>query len=80
MNKDFDKAVELAREEADFKKRKKYYEDSVKAIVEDAPVAILLHVNEQKIHHKYVKGFQMIPGGPDRHAPGLARPGLTLIT
>jgi peptide/nickel transport system substrate-binding protein len=63
VNKDFDRAVELAREEADFKKRKKYYEDSVKAIVEDAPVVILLHVNEQKIHHKYVKGFEMIPAG-----------------
>ena len=63
MNKDFDKAVELAREEADFKKRKKYYDDSVKAILDDAPVAIMLHVNEQKIHHKYVKGFQMIPAG-----------------
>ena len=63
MNKDFDRAVELAREEHDFKKRTKYYEDSVKALLEDAPVAILLHVNEQKIHHKYVKGFQMIPAG-----------------
>jgi peptide/nickel transport system substrate-binding protein len=63
VNKDFDRAVEAAREEHDFKKRKKYYEDSVKAIVEDAPVVVLLHVNEQKIHHKYVKGFQMIPAG-----------------
>ena len=63
VNKDFDRAVELAREENDFKKRKKYYEDSVRALVEDAPVAVLLHVNEQKIHHKHVKGFQMIPAG-----------------
>jgi peptide/nickel transport system substrate-binding protein len=63
VNKDFDRAVEAAREEADFKKRKKHYEDAVKEIVEDAPVAALLHVNEQKIHHKYVKGFQMIPAG-----------------
>jgi len=61
VNKDFDRAVELARAENDFKKRKKHYEDSVRAILEDAPVAILLHVNEQKIFHKYVKGFQMIP-------------------
>jgi len=53
----------LAREENDFKKRKKYYDDSVRALLDDAPVAILLHVNEQKIHHKYVKGFQMIPAG-----------------
>jgi peptide/nickel transport system substrate-binding protein len=63
VNKDFDRAVEAARAENDFKKRKKSYEDSVKAILEDAPVAILLHVNEQKIFHKYVKGFQMIPAG-----------------
>ena len=38
-------------------------EHRVKAIIEDAPVVILLHVNEQKIHHKYVKGFQMVPAG-----------------
>ena len=63
VNKDFDLAVELARAENDFKKRKKYYEDSVRAILEDAPVTVLLHVNEQKIFHKYVKGFQMIPAG-----------------
>jgi len=63
VNKDFDRAVELARAENDFKRRKKYYEDSIRAILEDAPVTILLHVNEQKIFHKYVKGFQMIPAG-----------------
>jgi peptide/nickel transport system substrate-binding protein len=62
-NKDFDRAVELAREENDFKKRKKHYEDAVKAIVDDTPVVVLLHVNEQKVLHKYVKGFQMIPAG-----------------
>jgi peptide/nickel transport system substrate-binding protein len=39
VNKAFDQAVELAREENDFKKRKKHYED--------APVVILLHVNER---------------------------------
>jgi peptide/nickel transport system substrate-binding protein len=59
----FDRAVELARSENDFKKRKKAYEDAVKAIVEDAPVAVLAHVNEQKVFHKYVKNFQMIPAG-----------------
>jgi peptide/nickel transport system substrate-binding protein len=62
-NKEFDRAVELARAENDFKKRKKHYDDSVRAILEDAPVAILLHVNENKIFHKHVKGFQMIPAG-----------------
>ncbi|MGH7323231.1 MAG: ABC transporter substrate-binding protein [Candidatus Rokuibacteriota bacterium] len=63
VNKDFDRAVELARGENDFKKRKKYYDDAVKAILEDAPVVVLLHVNEQKVFHKYVKNFQMIPAG-----------------
>jgi peptide/nickel transport system substrate-binding protein len=60
-NATFDRAVETARAEADFKKRKAAYDEAVKALVEDAPVAVLLHVNEQKILHKHVKGFQMIP-------------------
>jgi hypothetical protein len=32
-------------------------------IVEDAPVAILMHLNEFKVFGKHVKGFQMIPAG-----------------
>ena len=63
VNADFDKMVEGARSEADFKKRKKFYEEAVRLIIEDAPVVILLHMNELKIFHKYVKGFQMIPAG-----------------
>jgi len=63
VNADFDKMVEGARSENDFKKRKKFYEEAVRLIIEDAPVAILLHLNEQKIFQKYVKGFQMIPAG-----------------
>jgi peptide/nickel transport system substrate-binding protein len=63
VNADFDKMVEGARSENDFKKRKKFYEEAVRLIVEDTPVAILLHLNEQKVFHKYVKGFQMIPAG-----------------
>ena len=63
VNKDFDKMVEGARSEADFKKRKKFYEEAVRLIVEDAPVVILLHLNEQKVFQKYVKGFQMVPAG-----------------
>jgi peptide/nickel transport system substrate-binding protein len=63
VNTPFDRAVELARAENDFKKRKKAYDDAVKAIVDDAPVAVLAHVNEQKVFHKYVKNFQMIPAG-----------------
>jgi peptide/nickel transport system substrate-binding protein len=63
VNKDFDRAVEGARAEADPKKRKKFYEEAVKAIIEDAPVAIILHANEQKVFAKHVKNFQMIPAG-----------------
>jgi peptide/nickel transport system substrate-binding protein len=63
VNKDFDKMVEAARSESDFKKRKKFYEEAVRLIIEDAPVVILMHLNEQKVFHKYVKGFQMIPAG-----------------
>lgn len=63
VNKDFDRAVEAARSESDFKKRKKFYDDAVRAIVEDAPVVIMLHLNEQKIFNKYVKNFPMIPAG-----------------
>jgi peptide/nickel transport system substrate-binding protein len=61
--------VEGARAEADFKKRKKYYDDAVRAILQDAPVAIVLHANEQKVFAKRVKGFHMIPAGLiDMHA------------
>ena len=73
-NADFDKMVEGARSENDFKKRKKFYEEAVRLIVEDAPVAILLHLNEQKVFQKYVKGFQMIPAGlTDMHRVWLDR-------
>lgn len=60
-NPEFDRAVEAARSENDFKRRKRNYEEAVRLIVEDAPVTIMLHVNEQKVFHKYVKNFQMIP-------------------
>jgi peptide/nickel transport system substrate-binding protein len=63
VNKDFDRAVETARAEADPRKRKTAYEDAVKAIIEDTPVAIILHANEQKVFAKHVKDFQMIPAG-----------------
>jgi peptide/nickel transport system substrate-binding protein len=61
VNKDFDKMVEAARAENDFKKRKKFYEEAVRIIVDDAPVTILHHLNEQKVFHKYVKNFNLIP-------------------
>ena len=63
VSKAFDLAVEGARAEADVKKRKKFYDDAVKAMLEDAPVAIVLHAHEQKVFAKRVKGFQMIPAG-----------------
>jgi peptide/nickel transport system substrate-binding protein len=63
VNKAFDAAVEGARSEPDVKKRKQHYDDAVKAMLEDAPVAIVLHANEQKVFAKRVKGFQMIPAG-----------------
>jgi peptide/nickel transport system substrate-binding protein len=63
VNAAFDQAVETARSEPDTKKRKKAYDDAVKAMIEDAPVAIVLHANEQKVFAKHVKGFQMIPAG-----------------
>jgi peptide/nickel transport system substrate-binding protein len=74
VSKDFDRAVESARAEPDNKKRKKFYDDAVKAIVEDAPVAIVLHANEQKIFAKHVKDFQMVPAGlHDMHRVWLDR-------
>lgn len=60
-NPQFDRFVEAAREEGDPKKRKQFYDQAVKLIIEDAPVAIMFHENEQKVFHKYVKGFQVIP-------------------
>jgi peptide/nickel transport system substrate-binding protein len=63
VNKDFDRAVESARSEPDAKKRKRFYDDAVKAVIEDAPVAIILHANEQKVFAKHVKDFEMIPAG-----------------
>jgi ABC-type transport system substrate-binding protein len=57
----FDRLVELAQVEADEKKRKQYYDEAVKVLVEEAPTAVVLHENEQKVFAKYVKGFQPIP-------------------
>jgi peptide/nickel transport system substrate-binding protein len=60
-NPEFDRLVEAARQEADQKKRKSFYDQAVKLIAEDAPVAAIFHANEQKVFHKYVKGFQVVP-------------------
>ena len=58
---EFDRLVELAQVEADQKKRKQYYEEAVKVLIDEAPSAVILHENEQKVFAKYVKGFQPIP-------------------
>jgi peptide/nickel transport system substrate-binding protein len=58
---EFDRLVELAQVEADQKKRKQYYDEAVKVLVAEAPSAVILHENEQKIFARYVKGFQPIP-------------------
>jgi peptide/nickel transport system substrate-binding protein len=60
-NPEFDRLVSLAQVEADQKKRQQYYDDAVKVLVEEAPSAVILHENEQKVFAKYVKGFQPIP-------------------
>jgi peptide/nickel transport system substrate-binding protein len=61
LSPEFDRLVELAQVEADQQKRKQYYDEAVKILVHEAPAAIILHENEQKIFAKYVKGFQPIP-------------------
>jgi peptide/nickel transport system substrate-binding protein len=73
-NPEFDRLVESARAEADQKKRKRFYEDAVKLIVQDAPVAVIFHANEQKAFQKYVRGFQVIPANlMNMHAVWLDR-------
>ena len=47
--------------EPDQQKRKQYYDDAVKVLIEEVPSAIILHENEQKVFAKYVKGFEPIP-------------------
>jgi peptide/nickel transport system substrate-binding protein len=74
INPEFDRLVELAQVEPDAKKRKQYYDAAVKVIVDEAPAAIILHENEQKIFAKYVKNFQPIPANSiDMHRVWLER-------
>jgi peptide/nickel transport system substrate-binding protein len=61
INAEFDRLVELTQVEPDQQKRKQYYNDAVKTLIEEVPSAILLHENEQKVFVKYVKGFVPIP-------------------
>jgi peptide/nickel transport system substrate-binding protein len=58
---EFDRLVELAQVEADQAKRKQYYNEAIKILVEEVPSAVILHENEQKVFAKYVKGFQPVP-------------------
>ncbi len=74
-NAEFDRLVAPAQVEPDQQKRKQYYNDAVKVLIEDAPTAIMLHENEQKVLAKYVKGFQSIPvNAIDMHGSGWRRP------
>ncbi len=61
INPEFDRLVELAQVEPEAKKRRQYYDAAVKVIVDEAPAAVILHENEQKVFAKYVKSFQPIP-------------------
>lgn len=61
VNQDFDRLVEAARAEADPAKRKRFYDEAVRIIIEEAPVAVIGHMHEQKVFQKYVKNFQTIP-------------------
>jgi peptide/nickel transport system substrate-binding protein len=61
INAEFDRLVALAQVEPDQQKRKQYYNDAVKVLIEEAPTAIIMHENEQKVFAKYVKGFEPIP-------------------
>jgi peptide/nickel transport system substrate-binding protein len=61
INAEFDRLVELAQVEPDQQKRKQYYNDAVKVLIEEVPSAIIMHENEQKVFAKYVKGFEPIP-------------------
>jgi ABC-type transport system substrate-binding protein len=58
---EFDRLVELTHVEEDEKGRKQYYDAAVKLIVDEAPAAVSLHANDNKIFAKYVKNFLTIP-------------------
>jgi peptide/nickel transport system substrate-binding protein len=60
-NPEFDKLVEAAQVNLDVKKRREWYHRANRIVAEDAPYALVAHVNEHKVFAKYVKNFNPIP-------------------
>lgn len=60
-NKEFDRLVEAARVTLDVKKRREYYSKANRLVADQAPYAVIAHVNEHKVFRKHVKNFQPIP-------------------
>jgi peptide/nickel transport system substrate-binding protein len=60
-NPEFDKLVEAAQVNLDVKKRREWYHKANRIVAEDAPYALIAHVNERKVFGKHVKNFNPIP-------------------
>lgn len=60
-NKDFDKLVELAREESDPEKRKEYYKKAQNIALEESPLIPIVYQNENIVINKKIKGFEFAP-------------------
>jgi peptide/nickel transport system substrate-binding protein len=60
-NKEFDRLVGAARVTLDVKKRREYYSKANRLVADQAPYAVIAHVNEHKVFRKHVKNFQPIP-------------------
>jgi peptide/nickel transport system substrate-binding protein len=58
---EFDKLMEDARVTLDVKKRREYYHKANRIVADQAPYALIAHVNEHKVFAKYVKNFNPIP-------------------
>jgi len=60
-NKEFDRLVGAARVTLDVRKRREYYSKANRLVADQAPYAVIAHVNEHKVFRKHVKNFQPIP-------------------
>lgn len=60
-NPEFDKLVDDARVTLDVKKRREYYSKANRIVADQAPYALIAHVNEFKVFGKHVKNFNPIP-------------------
>ena len=76
VNKDFDRAVERRAAENDFKKRKKYYDDSVRAHPRGRARRHPAPRQRAEDPPQVREGLPDDSRGPDRHAPRLARQGV----